>query len=469
MTQDQESVERLGAALRLHHYFALAFACIIGVGWITMTGVWIATAGSLGAVIGLALGGLAMVFIGLCYAEAAAMFPYAGGPYVYVSKALGSWMGAVCGWMIAVGFILTIMFEAISVAWVAEAIWPEIRNTVLYEFEGVGVSLGGVVLSCAISIVLAAFNIAGARSAANFQFVITGGLILISILIIWLGFTQGSFSNLRPYFVNESGASVWRGVFAVFLTAPFFLSGFETVSQGMEERDKAVRLSRIGWVILLAICCGVLFYCAIVIGAAAIVDRATLLQADLAAAEAFSVGLGSEHLTNIVLVAGLLGLVSTWNSAIFVSSRILFAMARRGAIWVGFARTHARRRTPHVAIIFVTAVGGSAVLFGREFLSPLINSASLSIGLVFLLVSLSVLILRVAAPEIERPFRLAGGTVIPLIGVFASLMISFLGFYEPWVQSKGAGPIEAIIVVGWLVAGAFLAMRTHPSKNERRE
>ena len=62
---------------------ALAFGAMIGWGWVVMTGHWIITAGSLGAVLAFIVGGLAIVCVGLTYAELAAAMPEAGGEHVY--------------------------------------------------------------------------------------------------------------------------------------------------------------------------------------------------------------------------------------------------------------------------------------------------------------------------------------------------------------------------------------------------
>ncbi len=51
---------------------ALAFGAIVGWSWVLLTGQWVLTAGSVGALLAFSIGGLAMLFIGLTYAELAA-------------------------------------------------------------------------------------------------------------------------------------------------------------------------------------------------------------------------------------------------------------------------------------------------------------------------------------------------------------------------------------------------------------
>ena len=79
---------------------ALAFGAMIGWGWIVMTGTWITSAGSLGAVSAFLIGGVAIVLVGLTYAELAAAMPQAGGEHVYSYRGLGHLASFVCTWAI---------------------------------------------------------------------------------------------------------------------------------------------------------------------------------------------------------------------------------------------------------------------------------------------------------------------------------------------------------------------------------
>ena len=49
--------------------FVLAFGAMIGWGWVVLSGEWILKAGTVGAMIAFALGGLMVLFVGLTYAE----------------------------------------------------------------------------------------------------------------------------------------------------------------------------------------------------------------------------------------------------------------------------------------------------------------------------------------------------------------------------------------------------------------
>ena len=95
MTSSGETA-RFVRVLASKDVLALAFGAMIGWGWIVMTGNWIVSAGSLGAVSAFLIGGVAIVLVGLTYAELAAAMPQAGGEHVYSYRGLGHMASFVC-------------------------------------------------------------------------------------------------------------------------------------------------------------------------------------------------------------------------------------------------------------------------------------------------------------------------------------------------------------------------------------
>ncbi len=117
--------------LKLRQLFSLAFGTIIGVGWVTVLGKWLTQAGSLGAVIAFLAGGLVMIFIGLTYSEMAAMFPVSGGEVAYAYEAYGLKTSFMTGWLLSLTYIGVVVFEVISVGWVAGSLFPALEGRVL--------------------------------------------------------------------------------------------------------------------------------------------------------------------------------------------------------------------------------------------------------------------------------------------------------------------------------------------------
>ena len=79
----------------------IAFGAMIGWGWVVSTGDWIGRGGVLGAVIGFAIGGIMVFFVGLTYAELTAAMPQCGGEHVFSYKAMGPVGSFICTWAIS--------------------------------------------------------------------------------------------------------------------------------------------------------------------------------------------------------------------------------------------------------------------------------------------------------------------------------------------------------------------------------
>ena len=90
----------------------IAFGAMIGWGWVVSTGDWIMQGGVLGAMLGFAIGGVMIFFVGLTYAELTSAMPQCGGEHVFSYKAMGPLGSFVCTWMIVLGYVGVVCFEA---------------------------------------------------------------------------------------------------------------------------------------------------------------------------------------------------------------------------------------------------------------------------------------------------------------------------------------------------------------------
>lgn len=213
------SSKSLKKEIRLRSLFTLSFGTIIGVGWITVLGTWVTQAGPAGAMLGFAGGGLVMLFIGLCYAEVATMYPVSGGEVAYVYEMYGTKLAFAAGWLLAFNYIAVTSFEAISVGWVLSALFPGFGGPVLYTVLGQDVQLWSLALGLAIMAVITLVNCLGSGLTAIFQDVMTFGLLLASTAFVIAGAFLGDAANLKPAFSEHSGAALF-GVMAVFVPSP---------------------------------------------------------------------------------------------------------------------------------------------------------------------------------------------------------------------------------------------------------
>jgi APA family basic amino acid/polyamine antiporter len=123
--------------------------------------------------------------------------------------------------------------------------------------------------------------------------------------------------------------------------------------------------------------------------------------------------------------------------------RIFFSMARDGLLPAWAAKVHPRFRTPYVPTI-VTGVF-VAVFAAFANIDEAVQLTNIGTLFAFVLVAVGVLVLRVKEPNRERPFRVPGSPVTPVIAIVSC---GYLMYKLPAVTWVRFGV--------WLVIGAVL-------------
>lgn len=430
-------------------FFALAFGSMIGVGWITALGGWFEQAGPVGAIFAFAAGGTLMLIIGLCYAEVTPMLPVTGGEVAYAYKAFGTSHAFVIGWFLAFGYLSVSAFEAISVGLVLSFLFPQIDVLPLYEIAGSTVYTSHLLLALVFTGFITAINYFGVGIASRVQVVLTVLFLLCAVLFVASGIAGGGIGNLAPYFGDSAlGSGGLAGMLAVFVTVPFWYVGFDTIPQAAEERREDSPLHRLGLYVVLAIIFSTVFYIAIILGAGMAGPWRDIVGEDLPTAAAFSAAFESQALVRLVLVAGLIGLLTSWNGFFLAGSRVLFSLGRGRIIHESFGRTHARYGTPTKAVLFSGLVTFLSALLGRGAIIAFVDVGSFCIALAFLGVALSLIRLRKAFPDLERPYRMPGGSALAYVAAAGSLFILCV-MLAPGSPSQLVWPLE------WLILGAL--------------
>lgn len=445
--------------LRSSQFFTLAFGSVVGVGWVVVLGNWLEQAGPLGAAAAFMVGGVVMMFVGVCYAEMAHHFPVSGGEVAYTYGIYGVKTCFATGWFLALGYIVTAVFEATSVLWIASTLLPGIEGPVLYVIRGSPVHLGSLLLGIGGMVLITILNLQGVKPTAELQDWLTYTKIALAVLFITAGVVLGKASNMRPPFGGSQSAGAWNGALAVFLTTPFWLSGFNTVSQVIGERSPRTSAATIGKMILLAIGVATLFYVFLVVACSMTMPWQQLVKLDLPAAAGFQVGLHSPFLSRVVLSVALLSNLTVWNATTLSGSQVLFALGRVHILPDWFGRVNPNTGAPAPAVLFVGVLGGCGILLGRSVLLPVLNVASTCMALAFALICIGVVVLRIkSAPNASR--KRSRGLLAPLVAVPVSIAILILSFYEPYASAGRKFPPEwgaflvwsAIGVVFWLAA-----------------
>ena len=430
-------------------FFALAFGSMIGVGWITALGGWFEQAGPVGAIVAFAAGGTLMLIIGLCYAEVTPMLPVTGGEVAYAYKAYGTSKAFIIGWFLAFGYLSVSAFEAISVGLVLSFLLPQIDVFPLYEIAGSTVYATHLLLAFVFTGFITGINYFGVGIASRVQIVLTVLFLLCAVLFVVSGIASGEVGNLAPYFGDSAlGSGGLAGMLAVFVTVPFWYVGFDTIPQAAEERRENSPLHRLGLYVVLAIICSTLFYIAIILGAGMAGPWRDIVGEELPTAAAFSAAFESQWLVRLVLIAGLIGLLTSWNGFFLAGSRVLFSLGRGRIIHESFGQAHAKYGTPTTAVLFSGLVTFLSALLGRGAIIAFVDVGSFCIALAFLGVALSLIQLRKKFPDLERPYRMPGGNALAYVAAAGSLFILFV-MLVPGSSSRLVWPLE------WLILGTL--------------
>jgi amino acid transporter len=426
---------------------ALAFGAMIGWSWVALTGNWIATAGSVGAMLAFVVGGIAVILVGLTYAELASAMPQAGGEHVYSKRALGDTASFICTWAILLGYVSVVAFEAVALPTVADYLLPGFSRGYLWTIAGWDVQFTWVLLGVVAAIVMTGINILGIRTAAKLQLLATTLVALVGILLLFASAVNGSAANMQPAF--DAGL---KGFLGVLVMVPFMFVGFDVIPQSAEEVDVPFR--EIGRLLMLSIGLAIAWYVAMILAVAMGLSASARSASELPTADATVATLGGAWAGKLLVIGGIGGILTSWNAFLIGGSRAIYALARAGQLPAALGDLHDRYNTPYKAILLIGALSVMAPLCGRPALVWLVDAGGLGIVVAYAFVAWSFLQLRRNEPDMERPYsvrhwRLVGGSALCL-----SVAIGLL--YLPWSPAALAWPYEWLIVIGWTLAGLLL-------------
>lgn len=434
---------------------ALSFGAMIGWSWVVLTGSWITSAGTLGAILAFLIGGTAIIIVGLTYAELASALPYAGGEHVYSQRALGNTASFICTWAIILGYVSVIAFEAVALPTVLSSLITGLERGYLWTVAGWDVYLGWVLTGVAGAILMTALNIFGVKVAAIVQTVVVLLILLVGSAFVTGSTIVGSGNNLQPLFVD--GLS---GITIVLVMVPFMFVGFDIIPQAAEEIDLPRR--DIGSALILSVIMAVAWYGLIILGVGLVMDAESLTSTDLVTAEA-NARIYGEVGGTVLLVTGLAGIMTTWNALMVGASRAIYAMANANMLPSFLGRLHPRYHTPVNALLLIGALSVISPFFGRPALVWLVNAGGLGIVVAYFLVAWSFIALRKKEPELVRPYQAPFGKLTGITAMLLSAGLIFL--YLPGSPSALSWPWEWGIILFWVGLGTllfFIEKQSHP-------
>lgn len=448
------SLERkvLAKAMNFKNYVGLGVGCIIGVGWVIVAGDWLVRGGPMGAILGFVLGGLLLVFIGLCYAELTPAIPVAGGEIAFSFKAFGMGLSFLTGWFLSFAYIVICLFEAVSIGWLIEYIIPAIKSEPLYHVGGYPVSLLSILTGCTLTLIIIYLNYRSVKISAQFQTITTALIFVCVAAFTIIALVKGNFTNLEPLFAKGQGIfAKFASVIAVIGIVPLFYSGFDTIPQGAEESDAKVNPKNLGKAIIISILVSAVFYGIVILALSLCMPWQETVKYEMPTATAFQTAFGYTWATKLVLFAAFLGLLTSFNGFFIAATRIVFATGRGGLLPKWLSEVSEKHKTPKNAILFVGLITLVGPFMGRFSLLPLVNMGSLAFISGWFITCLSTIKLRNKAPYMMRPYKVKRKITLYLGAFIAGMIIIFMIF--PGSSAQINWPLEYIIFLSWMVLG----------------
>ena len=364
-------------------------------------------------------GGLLSLAGALANAELGAMYPHAGGDYVYLREAYHPAAGFLVGWLSF--FVIFVGTIATLAAGFAAGLAPLLG----YGDDGI------LVVAIAITVAVSALNYVGVRWGALANNLTASVKILALLALGFVGplLGQGSAENLRPL-VSGVASAAPLAAFGLALSPVLFsyLGWNSSIYVASELRDpgRTLPLSLFGG---LALCTLIYLVVNAVYFFAIPVDQLRGVDnAGEAAARALFGPLGGTLVAGFVL-ASILG---TLNATILVGPRVAYAMALDGLFFRGVDRSHRRYDTPHVAIVAQCLVAAALLAILHRFPTSLFASAldytTFAIVLAMMADTAALYTLRRRQPGRRRPYRAWGYPWVPAVymGVLAWVALTML-------------------------------------------
>lgn len=411
----------------------MSIGATIGTGVMVLTGLVASRDAGPAVVLSFIASAIVCMLVGLCYAEFASSIPTSGSAYAYTYVSLGEIVAHLVGWSLIIGY--TLSTATVAGGWAAyfNSLLKEIGIHLPDKFASIP-SNGGIINVPAVMVVLlVTFMLTrGTKESKKINNIMVIIKLAIIVLFICVGVFYIKPENWHPFMPFGT-----KGVFAGAASVFFAYTGFDAVSTSAEEVKNPQRNLPIGIVASLIVC--TLIYVVVCLVLTGVTYYTKLNVGDAMSYALQSVG--QSFTASIISVGAIIGILAVMFAYTYGGSRILFSMSRDGLLPKPFSKINKKTDVPVLSTWLVGITG--ALMTGLVDLKQLADVANITLIGTFLLVSLSVVVLRKSQPNLKRNFKVP---LVPFLPMLAVVFCLFLMFN----LSKAT----------WLYFGAWLALGT---------
>ena len=378
------------------------------------------------------------------FAEMGAMFPEAGGQYVYVREAYGEFSAFLYGWMIfTVSVAGTIAALGAGFATYIGSIFPALdANHAVLSVGAFTLTRGHLVAAAAIA-VQTIINIFGVRRGAVLQNIATWAKFaaIAAFVLLGLAIGKGSWGHYSAALPKPEHAPSLFSAIGVALIAVFWAYDgwvYITWSAG-EVKDPQRNLPRA--LILGLTIVGVVY---LVINAVYLYALPmTEIASQEAVAQGAAVAMFSSRAANWLAAMIALSCFGAMASCIMSGARVYYAMAEDGVFFRALAQVNPRWHTPVWSLILQGIWSVILVLSGRY--DQLFTYVMFMMVLSYVLTVFAVFILRRKMPDAARPYRCTGYPWLPALYVILGSIWAVNAVVE---KPREAGAGIGIVLLG---------------------
>ncbi len=403
------------------------------------------------------ISGVVTLMGALTYGELAAMFPHAGGQYVYLREGISPLFGYLYGWtLFTVIQTGTIAAVAVAFARFTSVFFPALSPDV---FLGTTINLGSGPIQVGLSpqrlfaiasvIVLTWINVRGVKTAAVIQTTLTTVKVATLAALILLGVTIGRnaeaiAANFGANFLPAGSltAAMWPVIGAAMVGSLFSMDAWNNVGfAGGEIKNpkKDIPIAMAAGTLIVT-----LLYCFANVSYLMVLPHDAIASApqDRVGTAALQAMFGDVGL--YVMAAAIM--ISTFgcnNGLILSGARVYYAMARDNLFFKSSGTLHPQYKTPTTALI-IQALWTSVLCLSGTY-GELLNYVIFAALLFYMIAAIGIFMLRAKRPDAERPVKAVGYPVLPALYVVATgaLCVNLL-----FQQTRYAGLGLIIVALG---------------------
>ncbi|WP_235356972.1 amino acid permease [Bacillus alveayuensis] len=419
LSQKKTLQKTLGA----YDLILLGIGAIVGIGILVLTGVAAANDAGPSIIFSFMLAALVCGFVAFCYAEIASTLPVSGGVYTYAYVTIGEVVAYLIGWTQLLIYVLSA--AAVANGWSAYFLSllegfhlhiPKMLSSV--PQQGGMVNLPAVCIILLMTWVLSK-GVQESKKVNNTMVAIKLSIILLFIII---GIFYVKPENWDPFMPFG-----WKGILAGTATVFFAFLGFDAVATAAEEVKNPQRDLPIGIIVSLGVC--TLLYVIVCLVLTGMVPYHLLNVSDAMAFALHEVG--QNFAAGVISVGAIAGITTVIFVYLYATVRVLFSMSRDHLLPKRFSMVHSHSQAP----VFSTWIAGftGAAIAGFIDLRALSNLVNIGALLTFVMVALSVIILRKTHPNLQRGFKAPLVPYLPILTIACSIFLMTRLALEAWL------------------------------------